>query len=321
MNNIFKPRLNFKGPFHIEHINDLKLVSKGGVYIWGFMFDLKNSKISNEPIKYKSNKYLNGKEIPDIQDFELNEENLFKGFNCEINDCVFIPYYVGERDDIISRIKSHHDVTNMKNNKDNSALKYARMFISYYKKFYLDFPTLIVGSGNKDIEKLVEKHTKSIQYFNSLKILDIIYPKPNKIINKLLATNLNNALNNNPIDQINLNKKPLFDSLKEIVVNRNNFWFCYAEFEDPKLSEVCDSLFGNKKKNFLQFPEAQTYYALKGKTISRTINFNEISTTKYGLFDLKAEDTCKKLFKRNFEDKIVSLNLFDSYLKDQPYVI
>ncbi|MEI7502043.1 MAG: hypothetical protein WCJ61_02050 [Paludibacter sp.] len=310
--------LNFKGPFHINHLTSLKLKGKVGVYIWGFMFDFKEKEISDKPIIFQNNN-LTGEIIPDLSSCNLDKDGNPIGVDCTINDWIFIPYYVGERDNLQTRIKDHYDVTNLTNKKNNSALKYTRMHLSYYKSFYLDFPKLINKSSNKLVDEFVTKNIKSIEYFNDMSILKKLYPNPNTLKNKLP----NPPKNHNPIDQIELNGSELNDSLKEVIVKRNNFWFCYAVL-DLKSMNKCSTLKGNNKKAFLSIPEAQTYYSMKGKTISRTMNFEDIPSNNSDLFEIQSEDTCENIFKhdgQNNKGNIVCRNDFKGYLNCTPYIL
>lgn len=194
--------LNFRGPFHWNHLANLDLKEKSGIYIWGFVLDTNVNGELNLPFDYSINN------IP----------------NCEANGCnlridvKFVPYYVGRSNNIESRLNEHKKIT------VGDALKYTRLNFNYYKSFFSDNDLPINVGQNKWIisspnykNSLIGK----IEYFNDSDILKLIYSNNISPIGKTGSYLIT--------DQSYI----LRDTLKEIVEFRNNFWFCFAELSNP----------------------------------------------------------------------------------------
>ncbi len=253
--------IEFKGPFNIynkdSYQNHLDELNKPGIYIWGFKFYKNSDGSIGEPV--------------DFNDLDENKEQ------------IFIPYYVGKKQDsIINRINEHKDI---RKNKD--AIKYTRLSIKYIKEFFND-PFFPIKTSNSDItNKFIEidksdenkkENGKQIEYYNNSKFLD--YKIADSSIDK---TKINKKKHtNNPIT----NFSTLNDTLDEIIIIKNNFWFCYAE---------CSYNKGNEKEiiAFYESLESLTYYSLKGKTISKTKKFETISDN----FQVKCNDNLINIFK------------------------
>lgn len=226
--------IEFKGPFNINHLDkNLELeIDKPGIYIWGFMVD------SN----YNP---LNCKNIVSFSSEKMK----------------FLPYYVGmatgkgknNKMTIYKRLNQHKEVRN-----NDSAIKYTRLSIKYLKEFFND-PLFPIKTSNHDItNKFIEIDKKSnhalIEYYNNSKFLD--YKINNSIKDK---TNINNIKpTNNPIT----NFCTLNDTLQEVIVEKENFWFCYADCSHNCTNDI-------ELKPFYESLESLTYYSLKGKTISK----------------------------------------------------
>lgn len=231
-----KNTIEFKGPFNINHLDkDLEQKLKNpGIYIWGFMVD------SNyNPINCKN-----------IVAFSPEEMK-------------FLPYYVGKKEkSIIDRLNEHKNVR-----ENPGAIKYTRLSMKYLKTFFNDdlFP---IKKNNSDIttkfidiDKSVENpkdNGKKIEYYNNYKFLD--YKIDDSSIDK---TKINKVKpTENPITIFST----LNDTLQEIIIKKNNFWFCYGFVENK------NGLFSCYLENF----ETLTFYSLKGKTISKTGEFDNL---------------------------------------------
>lgn len=280
----------FKGPFHISELDnisksigrnkDKKLDKiKPGIYIWGFV-------TSSNLKHFKSfNCFLEKKETPQ--------------FNNKLD--FFIPYYVGLDSNLFNRIKSHKDF------ESHNAGKYTRMSEDYMLRFFKDsacsdknYPIKI---GNKDIHKKYLKINESegvenILYYNNSNFLSETYGKE-CIVNNQKKTEI-------PITKFNNdNNKIIKDTLKEmfddtnLTEHKNNLWFCYAE-----LVENTDFV----KCKLLDF-ETLTYYSLKGKTISKTEEFQTISDN----IQVKCNDNLINIFKEKVLTKKI---ITEKYLNE-----
>lgn len=234
--------LRFYGPFHFSEIDQQSKKKssqeKSGIYVWGFMYEYKGSTLM-KPVDYR---------------------------NPEPDKKKFIPYYVGLRKDIFKRLKEHQNV------RKGDATKYTRLSIDYMKSFFMDnntkgkdsenpnFPTHI---GDKtftnSIVKLIENDNKKIIYFNSKVALEKIYKKEG--IQLITCDGYNYSI----ICQRTNDGNKLYDSLYEIVDTKqmNNFWFCYAIPDEKGIN--------------LKIFETYTFYSLKGKTISKTGNYDKVN--------------------------------------------
>jgi hypothetical protein len=227
--------IEFKGPYNINdkdsYQNDLEKLNEPGIYIWGFMVD------SN----YNP---LNCKNIVSFLPEKMK----------------FLPYYVGmatgkgknNRMTIYKRLNQHKDVRN-----NASAIKYTRLSMKYLKTFFKDDSSFPIKTSNSNItNKFIEIDKKSnhtlIEYYNNSKFLDYKINDSNNDKSKIN----NEKPTNNPIT----NFCTINDTLQEIIIEKNNFWFCYAEkiiSDDKEITPFYESL------------ESLTYYSLKGKTISK----------------------------------------------------
>lgn len=229
--------LKFKGPFNINHLDEVveKSINKPGVYIWGFKFYKNSDGSIDEPV--------------DFNDLDENKEQ------------IFIPYYVGmatgkSNMTIYKRLKKHKNV----NIRD--ANKYLRITKEYLNSFFKEIPIHYDGD-KKYCGKLmiynIKNNNKAISYFNNPMFMFYLYQK--KLINKLDELFKNHEPDNIPIT-LDIFKDWIDDPLDEIVNNKNNFWFCYAECSCKNANE-------NKITAFYESLESLTYYSLKGKTISK----------------------------------------------------
>jgi hypothetical protein len=248
-------QLDFKGPFHFDHLQSLQLNETPGIYIWGFVLDTDSNSQPNLPVDFTT-----------IE----NQEFILEG-NILPSTFKFIPYYVGkDKTSIENRLIMHHTICR------SNALKYTRMYISFYKDFFKTYPIHIrYGSNNKLlINNYIKSIPNSIEYYNNDDVLKLIYkniipvgsPRNWPINKQMISTN-----------------QSIPDSLKKIICHYNNFWFCYAELENPT-----------------EDAEAQVFYSLKGITISQTKSFNGINIQH----KIKTS-SCKDIFKHDSNNSII----------------
>ena len=280
--------LEFKGPFHWDHRAKLKLVNNSGIYIWGFMFEV-------------INKNLFLIDFNDIQNMKIISNHLNElpnGFEYKNKNWIFVPFYIGKDKNLNRFIRLSSEINDK---------KITRLFKGYYDKFFMDIDFPIHNNSDSDWivnnnTNFADKINECVEYFNNMKILnDYIYPK-SEVKNKKYGA----KKNDNPIDQIFIENDVLNDSLKNIIDHNNNLWFCYAE--------TATSI-------NLEYPEGQTFFSLKGKTLSKTKNFDTLLKNTKKLYHIKYDNTCKHIFKLNIKNDVVAIERFDGYLKDDPYVI
>lgn len=227
-------QLSFKGPFQFYDLVNEHDAYNPGIYIWGFVYVYKGSELVG-PVDF------------------TNPKNIFDKTKMK-----FIPYYVGKSQSNMfrDRLSKHHDVKNSAKNSD--ANKYTRLSHDYMKWFFKDpcFPIPKSYAYKNKICELILKDNpvidsiknSKVAYFNSCSILRNIYPG---LIPKCVKENY-------PITEQELDGEKIQDTLFDIVVGKNNSWFCYASADvtKKKLSDC----------------EATTFYSLKGKTIGKTKN-------------------------------------------------
>jgi hypothetical protein len=244
--------LKFYGPFHFDEFDNKGLFkdekkrqtfenpNKPGIYIWGFMYKLKGSKID------------------EIDSFTKNEPIL------DNNNMKFIPYYVGKHEsNLFKRLMQHQKV------RQGDAIKYTRLSFDYLKRFFIDKypenpedPNFPIHCGKKftnDIIHLIEKDSKKVIYFNNKGALEKIYKKEG--IQLITCDNYNYP----NICQKKNDGNQLDDTLYKIIDTKemNNFWFCYA--------------IQNSKEIIMKDCETYTFYSLKGKTIGKTDSFDKVN--------------------------------------------
>lgn len=240
--------IEFKGPFNINHLDkNLELeIDKPGIYIWGFMVD------SN----YNP---LNCKNIVSFSSEKMK----------------FLPYYVGmatgkgknNKMTIYKRLKQHKEVDK------SNANKYLRINKPFLNSFFQDkcFP-IHYQKDNNYYKKLlvynISKENNAISYFNNPMFMFFIYQKK-------LKTKLNELFNVYKSNDLPITLEIFKDCIKndplyDIVNNKFNFWFCYAEF-NPKTNNE------DNKKIIFEDLESFTYFSLKGKTISEVKSLDKIN--------------------------------------------
>jgi hypothetical protein len=295
-------QLIFKGPFHFSQLKSLQLKGKAGIYIWGFAYDLDKNGQLNELIDFSKGNIF----VPPVC---LNESKESIGCDLKSLNWEFIPYYVGLDDKLFNRINNHHAITT------GDRRKYTRMNFKRYKDFYYSgsFPIFIKGQGAKqrrDLLNLIIDKNNPIDYFNNYFIMREIHSDLN--LSKCLG--LKELWNDLPIDICNWEKKQ--DTLSIIVNNKNNFWFSYAELDPVTESIYLKEKQKHSRTTFLEFPEAQTFYSLKGITISETLEFQKINQNQFGInYTIHtANNSCKNIFKLDSNGNIIADENFPGYL-------
>lgn len=222
--------LDFKGPYHFDNIGSINGINSSGIYIWGF-----TAKRNANGVDY---------DIDDCKDNPQLKPNGIVDFD---NDQLFIPYYVGiatgKSEVTISRRLGNHRLP-----LSGNGLKYTRLTNGYLKG--------VQSSSSLDnwIKKSITISKNEVSYFNNCCFI-------NKIYNQYPIC----LKDNYPIDLQISNGIPIYDSLEEFIVKRNNFSFIFVTIEEDDLQD----LFGNANfKTKLSFLESFIFYSLKGITIS-----------------------------------------------------
>jgi|688.fasta_scaffold157044_3 hypothetical protein len=228
--------IEFKGPYNINdkdsYQNDLEKLNEPGIYIWGFMVD------SNyNPINCKN-----------IVSFSPEKMK-------------FLPYYVGmatgkSNMTIYKRLNKHKKVS------EGDASKYLRISKPFLKSFFKDEFPIHYDGDKKYCGQLmiynIKNNNRAISYFNNPMFMFHLYQ--NKLKSKLIDLFYKNEPNQLPITLDIFKDCNIIDPLNDIVNNKLNFWFCYAEkkiTDDKDITPFYESL------------ESLTYFSLKGKTISK----------------------------------------------------
>lgn len=271
-----KSELFFKGPFHFDqrcelleysksnrHLSEFK-IDNPGIYIWGFVIKWNEISEKFEIVDYTSE---------GIQPISIGRSK-FKHINgIQLKDGYhFIPYYVGKHEkSIIERIKKHREVGK------EHARKYKRLSREFYCEFFNfnDFP---INIGNS------KTHSNELLAFN--KKLQLERSSTEKFITYHNFHSFLNATYNLDVIKKEINDYPItdyvyiLDTFKEIVFNKNNFWFCYATVDDKKDAE--------------EILEAQVFYSLKGITVSETKVYGDAK--KKFKHDIYFSEVCSKIF-------------------------
>jgi hypothetical protein len=192
---------------------------------------------------------------------------------------LFLPYYVGKKKgNILSRLKDHHGVR-----KNASAKKYMRISAKYIKTFFNDVEFPVKKNYKTDLTPQfvrIDQNSNgaNISYYNHADFL--LYKLNVHGKNKLNKDDKKN----NPITNFN----ELQDPLDEWVNQKNNFWFCFGIVDQEM----------NQFEKYLEYLETLTFYALKGKTISKTGYFDrlpeDILLVDLTLTEIFKEKTCSK---------------------------
>jgi hypothetical protein len=280
MNSHLNLKLEFKGPFHIDGIysvNELTPQNKTGIYIWGFMYDKKDG-CQGEPIDFSK--------IPYDSSSEYSSSHMF------------IPYYVGLDSSIntFTRLKEHHNLF-------SDTAKYLRFEHSYMSQFYKggnNFPIAFKGQRSRptEIKAWLQANVNKdkIQYFNEPSVMEAIYGS--KTV-KSKYGNVNREfdfMQGNPCYSVRIKKNGknkylgIGDTLAELIAERNNMFFAYADFQIT--SEIFSCFtdiyknYGVKKMNntfILEILETITFWSLKGLTISTILNMQPCLSKSKGL--------------------------------------
>ena len=314
--------LKFKGPFHFEHIfdpkrnpkqgncgdiNSLLPPNKPGIYIWGFIFDLKKKQLNN-PVDFNKEEILPFEyQLNCLSDLKVGSGPIGVDLSKQSKNWKFIPYYVGLDANLLDRIKDHHQITK------GHSRKYTRLKSNRYKDFFYagNFPIFIKSNGTKqrkEILELIINKNNPIDFFNNYFVLREIHSD----ISLSSCPGLKELWNDLPIDICCWKNKQ--DTLDHIINNENNFWFCYAELEPNDENFYLKEKKIHPKTNFLNYPEAQTFYSLKGITISETLDHTKIKQNPFTVnFKIDAEPTCMDIFKQDPINTIVNNTNFPGY--------
>jgi hypothetical protein len=244
--------LKIQGPVHFDNVDKKGHLIKNpkgwsnpntkGIYVWGFMYKYENEEFI-EPIDFSDKEVLDS----------------YYSNKCELpSNWKFLPYYVGKKEsNIFSRIKQHQDVRNVKS-LGSDADKYIRFSHKYMPEFLKD-PMFPIKIGNPSramaLINLIHTHPNSITYHNEKKVLQAIFPNLSIIS---LGTS-------HPITLQKINGVCIPDTLEDLVVMKNNFWFCYLPIKEDI--------------NLIKKYESYIFWSLKGKTISVTESFSKIDKT------------------------------------------
>ena len=250
--------ITFEGPFHFEEINKIEKLNNPGIYIWGFMYNKKNNEI-----------------------IDPTDCNVGSNKNYDESKMQLIPYYVGiKKKSIKDRLIEHHNITK------GDRTKYTRLSKEYMKEFYKtrEFPINYKKSDGR-LNRLIKLNTNSdeikVVYFNNKNFLESTYPNIFNNIEKNEAIDF-------PINLFNGLKQK--DTLKEIIIDKNNFWFFFANY-DKKPGVSFESF------------ETLTFHSLKGKTISKTGIFKNLKN------NLKIIDnTTANIFNKDSNNNVSTLD-------------
>ena len=258
---------HFYGPFHKNHVKDLK-EKKGvlpGVYIWGFVYDSKNGRLL-DPIDFTDE---------NVPTYQLDGIELKSNWK-------FIPYYVGIDSHMINfiRLGQHSKLS-------GATMKYTRFHKTYMTEFFKGrngFPIHYFRDKNytKHVNDFISGKfpKKTVSFFNDDSTLKVIYPNPEF---SLVIPQNNSGRKHWPINKILVDGNPIPDTLEQLIRYKNNFFFCYAEVDNPE--NIKDL-------------EACTYWSLKGLTISE-IKKNPVP------INITFEITCSSIFQKNQSGDII----------------
>jgi len=222
----------------------------------------------------------NGNNIGDAINFSEN------GLPVEFDpgEMQFIPYYVGIGDStpIFKRLLKHSKPRN------GDAEKFIRLSHDYMKEFFVGFPNKLkftifphfefpikinrVKNNDVALNLINSAHPPKITYFNSGACLSAIYPgiTPTGITRVYEKTG--KVYTNYPITEQIITPSPanrrgyLPDSLSDLIIDKNNFWFCYSLNPDDKpLTQL----------------ETYTFWSLKGLTTGETNSFESINDVSH----------------------------------------
>lgn len=242
-------RLDFSDIHSFGELNPLSKKSQStgvnlsGIYIWGFVFDKGHR---GEPVGTPKS-YTNG--------FVFNME-----------EHVFIPYYVGQRQGKIhTRLLEHQR---------DAEKKYLILDVEYLKCFFsdCDFPIHLRDGMDKHrtwFQANPAYFSTRIKYYNSKPILDEIYhlhPSGSsslQVLNRAYTT-----------DSLIAALRPINPNL---AIQLDVFFSSY--FKDKQFFTYANY---NGQKADYNLLEAQVYYQLKGKTISKHDDFEKLVQEKIG---------------------------------------
>lgn len=287
-------KLYFKGPYHKSILENLKSFpkNKNGIYIFGFIYG------------YDKDSTLNPKDFTDA-DID-SSKHIMVG---KEHGQYFIPYYVGKDSNIdkMIRMKEHCDPF-------GSIRTTIRFHPDHMKSFFKGgnkFPINNNRSYNKKVLEWVKANRNHIVYFNCKDVLDEIYGKD--VIKKAYPLN-NKHRNDFQKDdsffflkkEINKSLVPLTDTLGDLIIQKNNLFFCYATLENASILDdsYFDQLKLSKNETNLEVFETIVFWALKGLTISKILDRKYTDPiNKLGRINLDWDNNLNSIFKNEYTTK------------------
>lgn len=298
--NLQQLNLKFFGPCHFSEIEKIiageledkpKPSSNYGIYIFGFVYECDDE-----------GNLTNPKDCSDFKSYQINKEK--PGIK-------FIPYYVGKDSNINSfnRIKEHH-------NPFGTISKTIRFTAEHMKEFYLGKHNMPIHYDNsKKYNNAINDWSKAdrFSYFNDIDVMKKIYGNDYSI-KKVYPLNNKHYTDFEKHDNFYLLKKQdkagnfsnIEDTLGELIINNDNFWFSYAAIEEEHLDLLGDlgtqidyKINSKKEKKVinLEILETIVFWALKGMTVS------SIS----GSLDIEKINKLKDKIYLNFDKKLESI--------------
>ncbi len=225
---------------HLDSID--KVVKSPGVYVWGFVY-------SKEAVPIDFSTHKGVKEI----DKKKHQ---------------FVPFYVGETEDIQTRLKQHSLV------RSGDAAKYPRFSEDFMKEFFKWIPYQYKGMSKKvkfeRFKDIVNCCNDSIQYYAEERILKEIFKKHTAKTKKISLAFKRGQASIAELDNVVVGS----DTLWSLINDKENFWFLHVKCDDFKKS--LDSAKDSQQKReikreqgiLLRSIEKKVCLSLRGGTIS-----------------------------------------------------
>jgi hypothetical protein len=270
----------FCEPIHLGSINRLHEIP--GVYIWGFIREKKGESFI---------------------DFLKTPNPIF-----DPKEHQFIPYYVGETDNLRKRIQEHSLLRSM------DAAKYVRFDMGFMNEFYLHVPrqygrNKYYGSDYITINGIKRN---SIVYYPAHDVMTAIYGKkiPAVINNSFSVRGKKTLKKQSSISEID-SIIGINDTLWELTNTMNNFWFMSLDLPHLSIQPKDNKEQRADKRNDRCSYEKKVYLSIKGGTISRFVkdakdqNVQIIDNSNTDIFHLKNNelDYSSVHYDGNFKEK------------------
>jgi hypothetical protein len=212
-------------PQHFSSLAALvaKKVTKPGVYIWGFLYNMDKNEILN---------------FENISNPEFNP-----------NKHKFIPFYVGQSEDIYKRLGNHSLV------RSNDSIKWPRFSFPFMLQFYKWVPpqkhTASYWRKYKDIHTIYQQTCQkdALLFYSKVDVMKHIHP------NQIADIDFFYSRGQAGIADVQ-GRLNIIDSLSQIINIHNNFWYMEVDEQIKIASDRKDC-------------EAQIHLSLKGGVISR----------------------------------------------------